>query len=73
MTEIQICAIYSQFLGEFTANFKDSYLLAYSPMCESITSYLVLFSFPYQDAIDRWQNFKRGQLSSAVWQNVRGW
>ena len=45
MTEIQISAIYSQFLGEFTANFKDSYLLAYSPMCEIITSYLVLFQF----------------------------
>ena len=38
MTEVKIFAIYSQFLGEFTANFKDPYYLnslAYSPMCES--------------------------------------
>ena len=38
MTEVKISAIYSQFLGEFTANFKDYYSLyslAYSPMCES--------------------------------------
>ena len=35
MTEVKLFAIYSQFLGEFTANFKDSYSLyslAYSPM-----------------------------------------
>ena len=41
MTEVKIFAIYSQFLGEFTANFKDTYLLyslAYSPMCESSIS-----------------------------------
>ena len=39
MTKVKIFAIYSQFLGEFTANFKDTYSLyslAYSPMCESI-------------------------------------
>ena len=35
MTEVKIFAIYSQFLGEFTANFKDLYSLAYSPMYES--------------------------------------
>ena len=38
MTEMKIFAIYSQFLGEFTVNFKDTYSLyspAYSPMCES--------------------------------------
>ena len=38
MNEVKIFAIYSQFLGEFTANFKDTYSLyslAYSPMCES--------------------------------------
>ena len=38
MTEVKIFAIYSQFLDEFTANFKHSYSLyslAYSPMCES--------------------------------------
>ena len=35
MTEVKIFAIHSQFLGEFTANFKDSYSQAYSPMCES--------------------------------------
>ena len=35
MTEVKIFEIYSQFLGEFTAYFKDSYSLAYSPMCQS--------------------------------------
>ena len=35
MTEVKFFAIYSQFFGEFTANFKDSYWLAYSPFCES--------------------------------------
>ena len=38
MTEVKIFAFYSQFLGEFTANFKDTYslyLLAYQLMCES--------------------------------------
>ena len=38
MNEVKIFAIYSQFLGDFTANFKDTYSLyslAYSPMCES--------------------------------------
>ena len=35
MTEVKIFAVYSQFLGEVTANFKDSYSQAYSPMCES--------------------------------------
>ena len=35
MTEVKIFAIYSHFLGEFHANFKDSYSLPYSPMCES--------------------------------------
>ena len=38
MTEVKIFAIYSQFLGEFTTNYKDTYSLyslAYSPMCES--------------------------------------
>ena len=38
MTEVKIFTMYSQFLGEFNANFKDSYslyLLAYSPMCVS--------------------------------------
>ena len=37
MTDVKIFAIYSQFLGEVTASFKDSYSLcslAYSPMCE---------------------------------------
>ena len=27
MTEVKIFSIYSQFLGEFTANFKDTYSL----------------------------------------------
>ena len=35
MTEVKIFAVYSQFLGEVTANFKDSYSQAYSPMCVS--------------------------------------
>ena len=35
MTEVKIFAIYSQFLGECTANFKDSNSLVYQPMCES--------------------------------------
>ena len=35
MIEVKIFAIYSHFLGEFTAHFKDSYSLAYSLMCES--------------------------------------
>ena len=38
MTKVKIMDNYSQFLGEFTANFKDSYSLyslAYSPICES--------------------------------------
>ena len=38
MTEVKIFAIYSQFLSEFTANYKDSYSLyslAYSQICES--------------------------------------
>ena len=47
MTEVKIFAIYSQFLGEFTATLKDSYSQAYSPMCESSLrlkgSYLTLF------------------------------
>ena len=50
MTEVKIFAIYSQFLGEFTATLKDSYSQAYSPMCESSFrlkhvkgSYLTLF------------------------------
>ena len=39
MTEVKIIAIYSQFLGDFTANFKDLYSLVYSPMSErSITT-----------------------------------
>ena len=38
MTEVKIFAIYSQFLGEFTANFKDTYSLGYLPMCESSIS-----------------------------------
>ena len=39
MTEVKIIAIYSQFLGEFIANFKDSYSLyslVYSPMCLNV-------------------------------------
>ena len=35
MTEVKIFAIYLQFLGEFTANLKNSYSQAYSPICES--------------------------------------
>ena len=33
MTDVKIFAIYSQFFGEFTPNFKDSYSQAYSPIC----------------------------------------
>ena len=45
MTEVTIFAIYSQFLGKcpmFTGNFKDSYSLVYSPMCESSIMWLIL-------------------------------
>ena len=45
MTEVKIFAIFSHFLGEFTANFKDTYSLyslAYSPMCEGSIKVMLL-------------------------------
>ena len=38
MNEVKIFVIYSEFLGKFTVNFRDSFSLhslAYPPMCES--------------------------------------
>ena len=46
MTKVEIFAIYSQFLGEFTV-FQNN-LLLYSPMCESsVTLYLIFDHLSY--------------------------